>query len=500
MFGAVLIPGPRPVARMTTVAAVVLALHFSTGRAAVPDGFADLVDQVKPAVVNIASLEKRAHTEGGGREIEIPPELRGTPFEDFLRRYFDQRRGRGDEQHSGSAVALGSGFIIDAAGYVVTNNHLIQTASKIQVGLTDGRKLPARIVGRDEKTDLALLKVDATEPLPFVSWGDSENARVGDWVVAIGNPFGLGGSVTVGVISARGRDIQSGPLDDYLQIDAPINQGNSGGPSFDRTGKVIGINTAIFSPSGGSVGIGFAVPSSEARPVIEALRERGRIDRGWLGVSLQSITKEIADSLGLDSEKGALIADVIANSPAAKAGLLQGDVIRTIDGRPVGETREVVRLVSDAGPDRSLALGIWRDRKEVSVTVKLGRAQEEQKQSREPSQPERRQPATPSSSVLGLSLAPLTREARERLKLSEDTKGVLVTDVKAESVAAEAGLAPGDVVVKVGEKPVATPQDVTDAIQAASDRNSVLLLVARGGNQRFVGISPNLAGGRGREQ
>jgi len=470
-----------------------------------PEGFADLVDKVKPAVVNIATTLK---SDGEGRvrgrqQFQIPPELRGTPFEDFLRRFFNQRGGNDEEGNNdddsgsgsgpGRAMALGSGFIIDPSGYVVTNNHVIQNASKIQVTLSDGRKLDAHLVGRDDKTDIAVLKVETKETLPYVSWGNSDKARVGDWVLAVGNPFGLGGTVTAGIISARGRDIQSGPFDDYLQIDAPINRGNSGGPSFDRNGEVIGINTAIYSPSGGSIGIGFAIPASLAKPIVDQLRERGHIDRGWLGVSIQPLTKEIADSLGLDQAKGALVAGVNDGSPAAKAGVRQGDVIRSVNGEQVDQFRDLARLVANAGPDKKIDLGVWRDGKQMSVPVALGKMPSDQTASaderHEPGPGRRGEQAKPAS-VLGLQLATVNRQTRQRYDLPEEAKGAVVLDVKAGSPAADAGFNSGDIIVKIGDKSVTSSRDVVDAVQTASkeNRKAVLFLVQRGTNQRFVAL------------
>ncbi len=469
-----------------------------------PDGFADLVEKVKPAVVNIATTLK---TSGRGRvqgQFQIPPELRGTPFEDFLRRFFNQQgnEGNGDEgdndnndndQGTGHPMALGSGFIIDPTGVVVTNNHVIQNADKIQVTLSDGRKLGAHLLGHDDKTDIAVLKIDAKDPFPSVEWGDSNTARVGDWILAVGNPFGLGGSVTAGIISARGRDIQSGPYDDYLQLDAPINRGNSGGPSFNNDGKVIGINTAIYSPSGGSVGIGFAIPSSIAKPIVEVLRERGHIDRGGLGVSIQPLTKDLADSLGLKESKGALVAGVNNGSPAAKAGVHQGDVIRSVNGEKVDEFRDLARLVAAAGPNKTVELGVWRDGKQISVPVALGKMPEQTASSEQKGRGGRRgsgESNVKPSSVLGLSLSPINRQTRERYNLSDEAKGAVVVGVKGGSPAADAGFSTGDIILKVGEKSVGGPRDVVDAVQAATKekRKAVLVLVQRGSNERFVAL------------
>jgi len=494
------IPAKTPRWRSGVVAAAatigiffIAPLSFASG----PDGFADLVDKVKPAVVNIATTLKTAGRPGAHGQVQIPPELRGTPFEDFLRRFFNQQNQQGnegdngdnDDDGAGTPMALGSGFIVDPSGIVVTNNHVIQNADKIQVTLSDGRKLNAHVLGRDDKTDIAVLKIDAKDPFPYVQWGDSNKARVGDWVLAVGNPFGLGGSVTAGIISARGRDIQSGPYDDYLQIDAPINRGNSGGPSFSTDGQVIGVNTAIYSPSGGSVGIGFAIPASVAKPIVDELRQRGHIDRGWLGVSIQPLTKDLADSLGLSEAKGALVAGVNDGSPAAKAGIHQGDVIRSVAGQKVDEFRDLARLVAAAGPNKTVDLGVWRDGKQIDVPVALGKMPEQTASAQTKGGEEHESGAKPSN-VLGLSLAAINRQARERYDLPEDAKGALVVSVKGGSAAADAGFTAGDIIVKVGDKAVAGPRDVVEAVRTASKdkRKAVLFLVQRGTNERFVAL------------
>src|ERR1051325_3008620 len=317
--------------------------------------FAPLVKKVLPAVVNISVTEK---SDIQGLAERLPEQFRGSPFDDFLRRFFEQpgrerqvmprpfRRGP-DERGSGRGIALGSGFIIDPAGYVVTNNHVVGEAAKVEVTLQDNSKYTARIIGRDSRTDIAVLQIKADKPLPYVSFGDSNVAQIGDWVIAVGNPFGLGGSVTTGIISARGRDIHAGQFDDFLQIDAPINRGNSGGPTFNLSGEVIGINTAIYSPNGGSVGIGFATPSNLAKPVIDQLREHGKVSRGWLGVQIQEGTPAIAKSLGLPNDHGALVADVTKDSPAEKAGIRQGDVIESFNGHEVTKLRDLPITVAE---------------------------------------------------------------------------------------------------------------------------------------------------------
>jgi serine protease Do len=348
--------------------------------------FAPLVKRVLPAVVNISATGKAGATDsdddsddqdepGGGNGPSLNGPQHGfpsSPFDEMLRRFFDQ------QGHGGSApnphaerIALGSGFIIDPSGYVVTNNHVVQNADKVTVIFQDDSKHPAKVIGRDTKTDLALLKIDVGHPLPYVSFGDSNAEEVGDWVVAVGNPFGLGGSVSPGILSARGRDIHSGPYDDFLQIDASINRGNSGGPTFNLAGQVIGINTAIYSPNGGSVGIGFAIPSSLAQPVIDQLKEHGKVERGWLGVQIQQVTPEIAKSLGLPKEEGALIADVTDGGPAAKAGLKQGDVILSFNGHEIGKVRDLPLVVAETPVGQKAAVKVWRNRAETDVTASI---------------------------------------------------------------------------------------------------------------------------------
>ncbi len=482
---------PRRRRGMTAAALAVATLVFTVPPVFArpgPEGFSDLAEKVKPAVVNIATTQRLAQAEGRGPSpFEVPPGLRGSPFEEFFKRFGQPGQPGSDEDDTPGPgrQALGSGFIVDASGYVVTNNHVIKDADKVTVTLADGRKLDAKVVGRDDKTDVALIKVESDKPLPFVPWGDSDKSKVGDWIMAVGNPFGLGGTVTAGIVSARGRDIQSGPFDDYLQIDAPINRGNSGGPTFNMNGEVIGINTAIYSPNGGSIGIGFAIPASLAKPIVEELKVKGRIDRGWLGVSIQPMSKEIAGSIGLDSEEGALVLGVTPDSPAAKAGLKQGDVIRSVDGKKVGEFRDLARLVAGAGPEKSVKLGVWRDGRETPVSVSLARTPSDKTASVEPG---RDAPAAEQASALGLGLAPVTRETRQRYNLPEAAKGAVVINVKRGTPAAEAGIRAGDIIVKAGDKTVAAPDDVIAGVKAAKDRKAVLLLVTRQGNERFVAV------------
>src|SRR5438552_3680503 len=341
--------------------------------------FAPLVKKVSPAVVNISVTQSGASDTTAEEPEQGSPDFRNSPFDEFLRRFFDQQNPNG-QRHlfpqipGGQAhrIALGSGFIIDPSGYVVTNSHVVGDASKVEVTLQDDNKYPAKIIGRDPKTDIALLKINADKPLPYVSFGDSTAAQVGDWVMAVGNPFGLGGTVTTGIISARGRDIHSGPFDDFLQIDAPINRGNSGGPTFNLEGDVIGVNTAIYSPNGGSVGIGFAVPSNVAKAVATQLKEHGKITRGWLGVQIQEVTPAIAASLGLHGEQGALVAVVTPDSPGARAGLKQGDVILSFNGENVAHLRDLPRLVAAAAPDSHAAMTVWRNGQTLQLRTTIG--------------------------------------------------------------------------------------------------------------------------------
>jgi serine protease Do len=471
----------RPGARArgaAAFAAVMLVTPFAQARPA-PDSFADLAAKVSPAVVNVSTTQEVERSPGRLPQMPFPP---GSPFEEFFKRFFDQQSYPADPART---TALGSGFIVDPAGYVVTNNHVVGKASKIDVTLTDGRKLDAKLIGRDEKTDLALLKIESERPLPFVSFGDSDAIRVGDWVMAVGNPFGLGGSVTAGIVSARGRDIRSGPYDDFLQIDAAINRGNSGGPTFDMDGAVVGVNTAIYSPNGGSVGIGFAIPASIAKPVIAELREHGKVDRGWLGVQIQEVTPEIASSLGLAKAEGALVAAVTPDSPAAKAGVRQGDVILGVDGKPVERLKDLTLNVANHKAGSTVALNVWRDGGTNTLQASIAPMPQEVAQAGSPTSSGRAE-----TGQLGLALAPLTPETRERFGLDDDTKGVVVTAVRPGSAAAEIGLRPGDVVMKVNQTDVTAPRQLIQQIEVArkGGREAVLLLVARGDAQRFVAL------------
>jgi serine protease Do len=379
---------------------------------------------------------------------------------------------------------MGSGFIIDPNGLVVTNNHVIEGATEIFITMNDGKRHQAELVGRDPKTDLALLKIEVGEDLPYADFGDSESTRAGDWVIAIGNPFGLGGTATTGIVSARGRDIQAGPFDDFLQIDAPINQGNSGGPLFDTAGRVIGVNTAIFSPNGGNVGIGFAIPASQVEPIIEQLKTDGHVERGWLGVQIQRIDDEIAEGLGLEDTTGALVASVVPDSPADTAGLEPGDVIVGFEGEKIEDIKDLTRQVAAEQPNSEVELEVWRDGRTVEIEVDLGE---------NPSDLAVNAGSTRvdgSAGGLGLSMLPLTPENRQRYGIDEDVDGALVADVAPGSPAARKGLRPGDVILRVGQDEVSNPSDVVKKVERLQqdERPSVVFQIARGGDQRFVAV------------
>jgi serine protease Do len=382
-------------------------------------------------------------------------------------------------------TSLGSGFIIDPSGYVVTNNHLVGNASAIKVILSGDKEYAAKLVGRDPKTDLALLKIDAGHPLPYVEFGNSDQAKVGDWVVAVGNPFGLGGTVTAGIVSARGRNLNSGPFDDFLQVDAPINRGNSGGPLFSTEGKVIGVNSAIISPNGGSVGVGFAIPAAMAKPVIAEIKASGKVERGWLGVAIQPVTPELADGLGLDKPHGALVAGVTADAPAAKAGVRQGDVIMRYADKPVDSMRDLPRLVAETHAGTDVNLTVWRDGHEVPLHATVAELKDDQQKVAS-----REEGGGAAEHSFGLALAPLNDEARQRFGVADDTHGVLIVGVQDGSAAARDGLQPGDVVEKIGAEKVTTPAQVKRDIdrQMHAGKKTVLLLINRQGNSLYVAL------------
>src|SRR6266851_2626197 len=479
---------------IVTAAAVVSGLAAARPT---PDSFADLAEKLLPSVVNISTTQTLKSDRGRERAgPEIPQFPPGSPFEEFFRDFLDRglpKGGRPDAQPR-KATSLGSGFIIDPAGYVVTNNHVIADADEITVILHDDTNLKAELVGRDTKTDIALLKVKTDKTLSAATFGDSDAARVGDWVLAIGNPFGLGGSVTAGILSARQRDINSGPYDDFLQTDASINRGNSGGPMFDMDGQVIGINTAIYSPSGGSIGIGFAIPSNLAKAVVAELQNEPdhNVHRGWLGVRIQAVTDEIAESLGLDKARGALIASVSDNGPAQAAGIQAGDVVVSFNNRPVGDMRRLPRLVAETPVGRSVPVTLWRKRKEHPVQVTVGRL-EESDQQQASAQDTPKKTAKDEAGVvktLGLTLSGITADLKEKFSLAGDSKGVVVVDVAKDSPGAAKGVRPGDLIMEAAQEEVKSPGEVSTKIDEAkkSGRKSILLLVERQGDLRFIAL------------
>jgi serine protease Do len=458
------------------VAAGCLLLWSGLAQAApVPDSFSGLAKEVTPAVVNIASAQV-VEAQQQQMPFQAPP---GSPFEEFFKQFQNPNQ---DE----TMTALGSGFIIDPSGYIVTNNHVVENATEVTVRLGDDSVYPAEVVGVDPQTDVALLKIKADRDLPSVTLGDSDKAEVGDWVMAVGNPFGLGGSVTAGIISARGRDIDAGPYDDFLQIDASINHGNSGGPLFDMDGNVIGVNTAIYSPNGGSVGIGFAIPSNIVKSVVAELKADGKVDRGYLGVMLQPITPELASALGLEKAKGALVADVLPDGPAAKSDLRKGDVILSFGGKDVSDPRGLARAVAAEKAGDEVAVTIWRDGEEQKLSVTPGAQPTKDQASAEPST---NQDGSVHSAALDADLAQLTPEWREQLGLDSDVDGVVVVDIKA-ARPFEEGLRPGDVILQIDRSDVSKPADVEKLIDAAKteQQKAVLLLVSRQGQDLYLGL------------
>ena len=446
-------------------------------------GFADIVDDLLPAVVNISSTTNYGEAQD---HPDLPQFPEGSPFQDFFEEFMERRQGMPFEPQA----SLGSGFVIDAENrYVITNNHVIRDADEVRVTFYDDETLTAEVIGTDEKTDIAVLKVEGDKKLTAVKFGDSSVLRVGDWIVAIGNPFGLGGTVTAGIISARQRDINAGPYDDFLQTDASINRGNSGGPMFDMNGEVIGINTAIFSPSGGSVGIGFAIPSQLAEPVVEHIIKYGRTRRGWLGVRIQSVTDEIAESLGLTAAEGALVASITPDGPAEGANLETGDVILEVNGQPVKEMRELPRIVAETPIGSVAKLTLWRDGKKVTAEVEVGELEKAEEEGLLTAGSEVGDGGLKIDSV-GLSVKEMTNALRDEFGISPSVQGVVISNVQPRSEAARKGLAIGDVIVEINQQEVSEPQEVSDIMKNASGngRPSVLLLINRDGEVRFLAL------------
>src|SRR3984885_4723115 len=475
--------GPRRAAKSAcalAILSVLVAASLASSPAAAqarPSNLADLVDQVAEAVVNISATQTV-------EDKDVAPDLpKGTPFDEMFEDFF-KNHGINPQPRARRAQSLGSGFVIDPSGVVITNNHVVGDANDIVVIFTDGRKLKATVIGKDAKVDVAVLKVESDKPLKTV--------KVGDGVMAVGNPFGLGETVTAGIISARNRNIDSGPYDDFLQTDASINKGNSGGPLFNLQGEVIGINTAILSPSGGSIGIGFATPSATVQPVIDQLKEFHETRRGWLGVRIQPVDDTIADSLNLGTARGALIAGVEEKRPAKPAGLMGGDVIVKFDGKEVKESRDLPRLVASMAVGRQVEVVVVRNGKEVTKTVTLGRLEDGEKKTAELTNDKDDSLKTDAvTKALGMEFSALSDEARKTFKIKDSVKGVIVTSVNPGSAAAERGLRPGDVVEEVNHQAVEHPGDIAKAIEAtkADSKKPALLLVSNGeGEVRFVAV------------
>ncbi|OKL45367.1 Do family serine endopeptidase [Pseudovibrio exalbescens] len=479
--------GPGRFLKALAVAAALSIASMSTPSFAQgPASVADLAEGLADAVVNISTAQNVT----GQRAMPLPQVPEGSPFQEFFEEFFNEQTPDADRPRR--VQSLGSGFVIDGTeGIIVTNNHVIEGADEINVNFNDGTKLNAELIGTDEKTDLAVLKVDPHKQLTEVNFGRSDVLRVGDWVMAIGNPFGLGGTVTVGIVSARNRDINAGPYDNFIQTDASINRGNSGGPLFNMEGEVVGINTAIFSPSGGSIGIGFAIPADTATRVIGQLREFGETRRGWLGVRIQQVTDEIAEGLGMDRARGALVAGVTEDGPANLSGIEPGDVILSFNGRAVPEMRDLPRMVANTTIGTTVPVVILRRGEEVQLDVTLGKLEEETAvaQAEEEDTPE---PSDRSETVvLGLTLATIGPELREEFSLSEEVEGVVVVAVEPGSPAEDKRIRPGDVLVEVAQEPVSSPADVEIEVQRLreQDRRSALLLLSNGaGELRFVAV------------
>ncbi len=464
-----------------TALAMALVIAQAISASARPESFADLAQKVSPAVVNITTSTVVA--QGTGPSPIVPE---GSPFEDFFRDFQDRNNnGEGDRPRRTSA--LGSGFVISEDGYIVTNNHVIETADEIIIEFFSGKELTASVIGTDPKTDIALLKVDADEPLPFVSFADSDTARVGDWVIAMGNPLGQGFSVSAGIVSARNREL-SGTYDDYIQTDAAINRGNSGGPLFNLDGQVVGVNTAILSPNGGSIGIGFSMASNVVTRVVDQLQEFGETRRGWLGVRIQDVTDDVAEAMGLEKVAGALVTDV-PEGPAAEAGMESGDVIMQFDGYDVEDTRGLVRRVGNTSVGKTVRVVVFRDGKTQTLRVTLGRreAAEGVVPAAQPGESE----APSEVEILGLTLSQLDDELRSQLELDDNASGLVVADIDSLSEAYEKGMRAGDVITEAGQQKLSSISDLEDRITDAREagRKSILLLVRRAGEPRFVALS-----------
>lgn len=464
-------------ALLATPAALSPNIAFARGA---PDSFADLANQLLPTVVNIATTQTLKPMSPQASLPDLPP---GSPLQDLFKDFLKQNNA---PRH---VTSLGSGFIIDPSGLIVTNNHVIDDADQITVTLNDGTSLPAKLIGRDDKTDLALLRVKPKSPLPAAHFGNSDKARVGDWVIAIGNPFGLGSTVTAGIVSARNRDIAAGPYDDFIQTDAPINRGNSGGPLFDMDGNVVGVNSAIFSPSGGSVGIGFSIPSNLAVDVIDQLRKYGVTKRGWIGVRIQQVTSDIAEGLGLPTTQGALVAEVTKGGPADKSGLKNGDLITGFDGKPVPDSRALPRIVADTVIGKTVPMDVLRGGRKETLRIQVARLKDDEDAAAKVVMPVPPKKGQSKLSALGLSLSAIDEDARSKYHIGTEVQGVLVSEVDPDSTSAR-NFRPGDVIVEVQNQSVHSPDDVARRVDTDSKngRKVELMLVNRGGDLTFVAL------------
>lgn len=454
-----------------------------------PASVAEIADGLMAAVVNISTSQKVANRRGGNK-LPIPKVPEGSPFQEFFDDLFPKEDGDGNNPSPKTKQSLGSGFVVDADGIIITNNHVIADADEITVNFSDGTKLVAELIGTDPKTDIAVLKVEPEGKLTAVPFGDSDTARIGDWVMAIGNPFGLGGSVTLGIVSAVGRDISSGPYDNFIQTDAAINRGNSGGPLFNMKGEVVGINTAIISPTGGSIGIGFSIPANLATRVIDQLVEYGETRRGWLGVQIQTVTDEIAESLGLDKASGALVSGVVKDGPAEASGIQSGDVILTFDGKEVEQMRDLPIIVAETAVDKEVEVEVFRKGKKETIGVKLGRLEDGEKKLTSLStdkDDETNEPVT--KSMLGLKLSEITEETRSDAKISDDVAGLFINEVEGGSSAEDKGIRAGEVIMQIGQEPVETLSEAEKQIAELKEqgrKNALLMVGSPTGDIRFV--------------
>lgn len=482
-----------------TYVVALFCLSAAPSSAAPPDSFAPVIEPLMPAVVNISTTQKvpqQAQMMNPMFDFEgLPDTPQNRQFKELFRQ-FAVPGMPGGQMPDREVTSLGSGFVIDPSGYVVTNNHVVGEADEIKVIFPDNTHYAATIIGRDAKTDLALLKISSDKPFPAVNFGDSDALKVGDWVIAVGNPFGLGGTVTAGIVSARGRNINAGPFDDFIQTDAAINRGNSGGPLFNARGEVVGISTAIFSPTGGSVGIGFAVPSAMAKSIVESLKKDGVIHRGWLGVKIQEVSEEIANSLGLGKPRGALVLEVSKDSPAVGSGLTAGDVIVKFDGREIDQMRKLPRFVAETKIGKKVELVVWRKGKEVTLTTKVGALPDDGSVDGATGKPGKlgKKGDTPPAAkdlVLGMQLVPITSDIRQRFRLPASLKGLIIDDIDMAGEAAKRGLRPGDIILDANQQPLESIAALREAIKDANKagKEFLLLRVARDENVMFVTVS-----------